>query len=169
MIPKAIEDKPRMTKELRKQLQAKYRHGEAFCHMMYVSDDGREIEWLWNSRDGVTPFIISSRNGKSMRHSYWGEDRFDPDYKPQPGDRIFVDCKPEMVREKAVEYVNRYWDNAEYPMKKVFADPRTREDAVQHFVTEWTKPGSPYVLVVSETAPPSSESTTPEGKCSDSQ
>lgn len=148
VIPKSIRDKPPMTKELRESLRAKYRHGEAFCHMMYVSDDGRQIEWLWNSRDGVTPFILVSASGKKMSHAYWGEDRFDPDYKPTTGDRIFVDCKPEMVRDKAVEYVKRFWESAEYPMKGVFDVSATREDAVQHFITEWSKPGSPHVQTV---------------------
>lgn len=145
MIPKAIADKPRMTKEFREELAGKYVHGEAFCHMLYVSDDGRQSEWLWNSRDGVTPFVISSATGKKMSHNNWGEDRFDPDYKPVEGDRIFVDCTKELIEGKAWERARNYWDDALYPLNKRFKTP---DEAARRFIEEWTKPGSPYVQTV---------------------
>lgn len=145
MIPQHIKDKPRMTKEFRESV--KHDHGEAFCHMLYISDDGRQMEWLWNSRDGVTPFVISSETGKPMSHSYFGEDRYDPDYNPQPGDRIFVDCKPEMIRDKAWEYVTKYWNNPEYPMSKTWDTP---DAAARQFIAEWAKPGSPHVSIVGD-------------------
>jgi hypothetical protein len=144
MIPQHLQNKPRVSRD--KQL-TRYQHVEAFCHMMYVSDDERQVEWLWNSRDGVTPFCIASPTGKEMRHAYFGEDRFDPDYEPQSGDRIFVDCKPEMIRDKAIAYVERYWESGQPTMKSVM-DPRTKEESVQHFIEEWTKPGSPHVTTV---------------------
>ena len=145
MTPEKIKNLPRMTKELRESLRGKYRHAEAFCHMLYISDDGRHMEWIWNSRDGVTPFCISSVTGKAMNHSYFGEDRFDPDYKPQPGDRIFVDCTPEMVKDSAREFVRKYWDDPKYPISKMYD---TQAEAEQKFVSEWSKPGSPHVLTV---------------------
>jgi hypothetical protein len=146
MIPIDIKDKPRVVRG-----QGKHNHLEAFCHMMYISDDGRQIEWLWNSRDGVTPFVISSSSGKSMTHSYFGEDRYDPNYLPKVGDRIFVDCTPDMIRDNAKEFVNKYWDDGEIPMKSVF-DDKNKEEVIKHFIEEWTKPGAPHVLVVTKEA-----------------
>jgi len=42
-----------------------YRHAGAFCLMTYRADDGTEEEQVWNSRDGVTPFVITLRSGKA--------------------------------------------------------------------------------------------------------
>lgn len=68
----------------------RYEHAEAFCLMIYVADDG-EREVIWNSRDGVTPFMLQLRSGKEARHINWPGDRRVPDHRPQPGDRVFVD------------------------------------------------------------------------------
>ena len=123
---------------------------EAFCHMLYESDDTREREVLWNSRDGVTPFIIFNRDKtKQMKHIAWNRDLYDPDYVPQPGDRIFVDVTEEMARERAVRYVEREWENTESeagPMKD--GSWATKEEAVECLTREWSKPGSPTVITV---------------------
>ena len=80
-----------------------YNHSEAFCLMKYRSDDGTEEEIIWNSRDGVTPFVLSLRSGKTAQHVDWHEDRCVPDYQPKPGERIFID----LTSEKAEEYAKR--------------------------------------------------------------
>lgn len=144
MVPEAIAAKPHVERGKK----THFSHGEAFCHMLYISDDQRQWEWLWNSRDGVTPFIISSPTGKPMSHKYFGEDRFDPDYKPQPGDRIFVDCTKELIEQKAWERATNYWDDALYPLSKMFKTP---DEAARKFIEEWTKPGSPHVLTIEAT------------------
>lgn len=36
-----------------------YRHAEAFALMSYICKVCGRLEWLWNSRDGVTPFAMS--------------------------------------------------------------------------------------------------------------
>lgn len=76
-----------------------YKHAEAFCHMTYESYDGTESERIWNSRDGVTPFIVTLKTGKEARHVNWHDDIRTVDWKPQPEDRIFVD----LTKEKALE------------------------------------------------------------------
>ena len=53
----------------------RYRHPEAFMIMTYRADDGIEEERIWNSRDGVTPFVITLRNGKQATHVDWGQDQ----------------------------------------------------------------------------------------------
>jgi hypothetical protein len=80
-----------------------YQHGEAFCLMAYRADDGTEEETIWNSRDGVTPFVITLRSGKTATHVDWHRDRRVPDYQPRPGERIFVD----LTEDKAREYARR--------------------------------------------------------------
>jgi hypothetical protein len=80
-----------------------HKHIEAFCLMKYRSDDGTEEEIIWNSRDGVTPFVITLRSGKSATHVDWQSDVYAPDYVPKSGDRIFID----LTMEKALEYAER--------------------------------------------------------------
>jgi hypothetical protein len=83
-----------------------YAQVEAFCLMKYASDDGSEVEWVWNSRDGVTPFVIRSRSGKEMTHVDWLLDtRLPAEFIPPKGMRIFVDLTPERAREFAARNV----------------------------------------------------------------
>lgn len=45
-------------------MASRHLHKEAFCLMLYRGVESGEEEWLWNSRDGVTPFIIwSAKDG----------------------------------------------------------------------------------------------------------
>ena len=38
-----------------------YQHKEAYCIMFYKCDKCHAVERFWNSRDGVTPFIVLAR------------------------------------------------------------------------------------------------------------
>lgn len=64
-------------------------HGEAFCHMEYVSECGKKVV-IWNSRDGVTPFFCLIE-GVEYKHFNWEKDRVDLAYVPKVGDYLFVD------------------------------------------------------------------------------
>ena len=75
----------------------KYNHAEAFALMKYRDRETGKVEIIWNSRDGVTPFIVLSQNGNESVHFDWQTDRIDPFHVPSVGDRIFVD----LTREKA--------------------------------------------------------------------
>lgn len=67
-------------------------HAEAFCLMYYQCEKCYIVELIWNSRDGVTPFIINCvACGGAMRHENWHLDKYLPDYVPQPGQRYFID------------------------------------------------------------------------------
>lgn len=50
-------------------------HSEAFQLMLYRSGDGHEI-WIWNSRDGVTPFGTTVNMGE-YSHAM---NRYEPSY-----------------------------------------------------------------------------------------
>lgn len=119
-------------------------HKEAFCLMEYTSKDGFLKEILWNSRDGVTPFIIMSVDGREMRHTNWNKDRFLPNFKPPKGMRIFVDAIEELVTPKLKEYI-----------EKIFTEHnggywKTREEAFKTILPDWLKNGKEPWIIVSE-------------------
>lgn len=88
-----------------------YKHAEAFCVMQYASDDGTITETLWNSRDGVTPFMLISKDGKTtMRHVNWANDKFDPEFKPPSGSRYFADLTKEQAKKYAKDILKRQPD-----------------------------------------------------------
>ncbi|MFL6138836.1 MAG: hypothetical protein ACJ74O_13685 [Frankiaceae bacterium] len=91
---------------------AAYEHPEAYCLMTYQAIDG-ETEVIWNSRDGVTPYVIGLRSGKEARHVNWPSDRCVPDYLPPLGSRIFVDLTEARARQLARANAERLW--ATYP------------------------------------------------------
>lgn len=81
---------------LKRERPAKFSHGEAFKLMKYASKDNETIEWLWNSRDGVTPFSIPPGDDVCelddfLRHVDWFEDIFAANFVPPVGMRVFVD------------------------------------------------------------------------------
>ena len=45
-----------------KESNEEYKHAEAFCLMKYRCEKCGQAEVVWNSRDGVTPFIINCEN-----------------------------------------------------------------------------------------------------------
>lgn len=79
-------------------MNPKYKHAEAFCLMRYESEDKTIVEWLWNSRDGVTPFCIGARDGKTELRHTMRHMECRPDHKPQIGDRIFIDLTKDRAR-----------------------------------------------------------------------
>jgi len=75
---------------------------EGFMVMMYECEDCNQVEHIWNSRNGVTPFMIGCRECKGhMSHIQWGKDSFNPNYKPHPHDRVFVDMSQEHANDFA--------------------------------------------------------------------
>jgi hypothetical protein len=112
----------------------KYQHGEAFCLMTYVSDDGQTGELIWNSRDGVTPFVVTSRDGVEMTHADWHLDVRVPDFRPPPGMRMFVDMNDERALQVARARVEEWWDHPDYPMSARWT---TREAAIADLAAEF--------------------------------
>lgn len=102
--------------------------------MAYVSDDGETGELIWNSRDGVTPFVVSSRDGVQMTHSDWGRDVYAPHFRPPPGFRYFADMDESEAHRAATEYVERYWEHEQIPMNQRYG---TKEEAVRFFAGDF--------------------------------
>lgn len=75
------------------------KHKEAFCLMKYMDETTGYIEWLWNSRDGITPFsiayppraVLAPPSHAHLTHVDWHEDVFVPNFVPPVGMRIFAD------------------------------------------------------------------------------
>lgn len=128
---------------------ALHQHGEAFRLMKYRCDSGCHNEIIWNSRDGVTPFIIRSRDGAhKMTHIEWRTDVYAPDHKPKTGERIFVTMTPELAAPRAEKYVDEI-----YKREKRYGYWDSREEAVAYFVQSWVEDhggGAPCIVEVTE-------------------
>lgn len=90
----------------------KYNHAEAFCLMSYKCEKCGETEQLWNSRDGVTPFVIGCKScDGSMVHINWQSDKRIPDYIPMKGQRVFIDIPESLKRPLALERTDHFKDS----------------------------------------------------------
>ncbi len=118
-------------------------YAEAFCLMHYKCEKCGKLELLWNSRDGVTPFMISCSNCKgTMAHANWNLDKYAPDHKPQVGDRVFRDSTEADKR----EWAQRSYENAK---GTPYAIP---EDIKDQWIEEFVKEAQdgPVVETVTE-------------------
>lgn len=83
---------------------------EAFHNMQYSCDECGHSEMIWNSRDGVTPFLLScSKCGKLMSHS--GNWNIEKAYKtlPEDANRVFVAPFLKDAQTSASDWVERYY------------------------------------------------------------
>jgi hypothetical protein len=114
--------------------------------MEYVADDGSGREKVWNSRDGVTPFVITLRSGQTATHHNWAADqRMPEDWVPPPGMRCFVDLTAARAREKAVRAVDAWLadDGFAEQLAGTFGN---RDDAIDALTVEYLQPGAPDLV-----------------------
>ena len=114
--------------------------GEAFRHMIYISKDGKVQLRVWNSRDGVTPFGCSHPvSGVELTHAPpWQLDYYDPGYVPEVGEWVWIDLHPERAMQLAMEKVEHFWDDPDYPLS---GSGMSRSEAALMFVDSflfWT-------------------------------
>lgn len=118
-------------------------HPEAFCIMAYRCRQCGHIEHIWNSRDGVSPFLESCpKCDDTAHHSVWQFDWFRPGHKPLPGERIFVDLTREHALEAAPDIMARSAASG-YPY-----DGTPEEFA--EVLLKSASPGSPHTVTVTE-------------------
>jgi hypothetical protein len=121
-----------------------HEHKEAYCLMKYQTMDKLETEYIWNSRDGVTPFGVKSRNTKKdLFHVDWEKDQYLPNYIPPMGSRVFVDLTVEIARRMATQMVEEHWKE----LQKSYPD---KESAIEYYVKYWMEPGAPAVITSEE-------------------
>lgn len=127
-----------------------YQSAEAFCLMLYRAKESGREEWIWNSRDGVTPFgLAHAETGEDMLHVDWFRDVRAPFYVPPVGSRIFVDLTEQRARILAAQVVEKYSGDQDF--KESYAGLSHDE-----LVTVFAKgmfaggPGTPDVLVVND-------------------
>jgi len=97
----------------------KFKHVEAYCFMEYTCEKNhKHIEILWNSRDGVTPFIIQCNQCDGMmQHSNW---HYDTRYVSntlnhlKDGQRYFVDIDEKLYIENIKKLIEEYKSDEEY-------------------------------------------------------
>lgn len=97
-----------------------HEHAEAFRHMRYGSKDGHVTVEVWNSRDGVTPFGFTDPDtGAELTHlPPWQLDWYDPTYVPEVGEWVWVDLHPELAMQKAMQQVERWWNDPQFPLSE---------------------------------------------------
>ena len=71
-----------------------YQHSEAFCLMLYQGKKTQRVIDIWNSRDGVTAFIVEI-DGEEYKHIAWQFDRCVPEHRLRPGDYFWRDMRRE--------------------------------------------------------------------------
>ena len=124
-----------------------HKHTEAFRLMKYLDETGTVFELIWNSRDGVTPFIVRAADGTELRHVDWRSDLYAPDYEPAIGQRIFVDMTEARAREIASRGVEHWWDHPEHAAKKSFT---TKEELARILFEDVYWRGAPDLVVVTD-------------------
>lgn len=113
--------------------------------MHYQCEKCETMEMLWNSRDGVTPFMIGCQKCSGMmKHIDWDKDDCNPDYLPVRGQRVFVDMTPQINKILWRMNVRVNWEGGKFPMKERFENPI---EAVKELSGTFDpEKGEPYVL-----------------------
>lgn len=126
-------------------LEHGHQHAEAFCVMSYRCENCLKVEWLWNSRDGVTPYIIISAccEKATAPHVNFHRDQYAPGHQPHAGQRVFVDQTPEGYREAWRANIEHNWEAVNHPMRDRFA---SKAEALR-LLSESFQRGSPTIKI----------------------
>ncbi len=119
--------------------KSKYNHAEAFNLMSYKCEKCGTLEVLWNSRDGVTPFIIGCRCGGSMQHIDWHKDIRIEDYIPRKGQRIFIDIPESLKKPIALKRIDIF-KSTPHEVKEA------EKEKVMKSIIDGMQKGEPYVI-----------------------
>jgi hypothetical protein len=128
-------------------MRREHNHAEAFKKMCYTSDDGTEQEWIWNSRDGITPFVITLRSGKTAVHTHWELDEYLPSYQPKVGERVFIDMTPELCKKITTDNVDKWIEDTRL-QPSILDAYGTRENAIEQLSK--FRPGAPALIEITE-------------------
>lgn len=122
----------------------KYNYKEAYCLMNYRCESCGKLEQLWNSRDGVTPFVIPCIEcDGEMSHVAWNRDYCCPNFSPLPGMRVFVDMTDEKRKEIAEKRIEAF-KGTEYEV------PEEKYQSVYDSIIDSMPPGWPMIITAKE-------------------
>lgn len=125
-----------------------YLRSDAFVVMRFVAiDDPLDVEEIWNSRDGDTPYSVMLRSGKLATHTDWVAMVHRPDFAPAAGSRVFVDLTEEIARTNAEAYVRRIWDDKGAEGMMARDQFKTTEKMVEALIAD-IRPGEPALVEV---------------------
>ena len=117
--------------------------------MTYANEDRSVVEHLWNSRDGVAPFCIMSRDrDELLTHVDWDKDERLPGYIPKIGMRIFVDLSVARARQLAKEQAERR--GAQYVEEGFAGDIESAETRFFDALLADVEQGEPDIVVDDE-------------------
>ena len=118
----------------------KYQHQEAFCLMSYVCEKCSRRDVIWNSRDGVTPSVVScSRCAGEMFHCYWPNDRRKPDHIPVRGQGVF-NTLPQELRPVLARIRVAGCDGTRFELQGV-----EREEMIEGIANDFRE-GTPFLI-----------------------
>lgn len=130
-----------------------YQH-EAFALMEYGCESCGKVEVVWNSRDGVTPFMIRCQDCRgTMRHINWNKDQFAPNHIPPIGSRVFFSCTNihEIFQDTFDNYTKEVWERIKDKWLDYCSD---RYDLIwktaSHAVTDELRFEHPHIAIVTE-------------------
>ena len=128
-----------------------HRHAEAYMMMTYAARDGSgDSELIWNSRDGVTPFVTHLRDGRPATHrAAPATDCYDPGYVPHPGERVWADMTRAYAERAATWQYDRCQGDPGWAAR--MAELGSRGQAIRFLATTYTaNPGCPVLLTVGD-------------------
>lgn len=112
-------------------------------------DDPADVEEIWNSRDGETPYTVLLKSGALATHVEWSTMVARPKFIPPPGSRVFVDLTEGIARLNAQAYVAKIWDNQGAEGMLARHQYETAEMMVEELVKN-IQPGEPALVHVPE-------------------
>lgn len=119
-------------------------HKEAFALMWYFCGECHHRERFWNSRDGVTPFIIDCPScGGELLHVHWNQDEASPGHKLRKWQRYFRDGTPDEAAAIVRRRIERMRDTHPLtPEQEAALIAGTRDGSTGEF-----RPGWPNIAV----------------------
>ena len=111
---------------------------EAFMLMWYACECGHR-ERIWNSRDGVTPFVMACPScGENLRHVDWQSDEYAPSHQLRSRQHFWRDGTPdeaEAIMRRRIEMMRDQYPLT--PDREVALIASTRNGTEGEFQKGW--------------------------------
>lgn len=121
----------------------KRKHAEAFALMRYAG--GGTSRTVWNSRDGVTPYVIFHDDAE-MAHVDFKVDQYAPQHIPYPGDLVFIDLTFGLAQKLADDFMAANWESMrQQPEYADIGRKEMRDRTARRYIRD-AMSGAPYYL-----------------------